>query len=137
MKRKDPISAVMTQEVKTVQVDAPLSAVRRMFMPKHFHHVPILDGDKLVGIISARDMMRLSYEAYGSNEQDIDDSLDARHTVCEIMQTELVTMCSDELVGHAVDILGDGAIHSVLIVDPEGAFVGIVTNIDLLEYLFS
>jgi CBS-domain-containing membrane protein len=45
-------------------------------------------------------------------------------------------MRSDETVEHAIDLLASGERHSLLIVDREEALAGIVTNIDLLEYLF-
>jgi CBS domain-containing protein len=93
--------------------------------------VPILDGDQLVGIISSRDLVRVY-----RREREEGPSAEAP-TVAGTMQRELVTLRVDQSVDRAIDLLADGAIHSVLVLDEEDRLAGIATNIDLLEYLFA
>lgn len=45
----------MTRQPWTVQVDDSLAVARRMFAEREVHHLPVLDGDQLVGILTARD----------------------------------------------------------------------------------
>lgn len=53
------------------------------------------------------------------------------------MKTDLVLMRPRESAEQAVDLLGDGGIHSVLIVGESDQLVGIATNPDLLKFLFA
>jgi CBS domain-containing protein len=53
------------------------------------------------------------------------------------MKTELVTIRENESIEKAIDVLADGSIHSVLVINKDERLVGIATNIDLLDYLFA
>jgi CBS domain-containing protein len=133
--RKTPIAQVMTTKLSTADVHDTIETVRKLLLEGSFHHVPILEGSKLVGIISSRDLVRF-YQGARSGEDEA-RSPDVATRAEHLMQTDLVTMRSDESVERAIDLLADGEIHSVLVLDAEDALVGISTNIDLLEYLFA
>jgi CBS domain-containing membrane protein len=136
MKHEEPIRILMTEDVETVQVGDSMSAVRRLMMKGGFHHVPVLDGLNLVGILSARDLMRLSFALGEKASEGVDAALDAHYALKEVMEQDLVTLRDDESILTAVNALADGSLHSVLIVNKADSLVGIITNIDLLEYLF-
>jgi CBS-domain-containing membrane protein len=122
----------MTRSVKAVDVKEDLRAVRQVLRTEKIHHVPIVDGDALVGIISSRDLLRIYRDAFAKEAP----SSEGEPTIALTMQTEMVTMRPDEKVERAIDILADGEIHSIPIVDRDDRLVGILTNIDLLEYVF-
>ncbi len=136
MPRKTLISEVMTREVVTIDVRAPMSEVREILTAQKFHHLPVVDGDSLVGIISTNDLIRVMQKLPAAASDDLNDTLDRSTSIGETMRSDLFTMRSDETVEHAIDLLASGERHSLLIVDREEALAGIVTNIDLLEYLF-
>jgi len=136
MKHQVPISRVMTSDVQTVQVTAKLSDVHQLMLKGGFHHVPIMNGDQLVGIVSAHDLVRLGLEVDGVTGMKLGSTLDERHSIQEIMTKELVTMGFDDSFEDAVDLLAEGDFHSVLVLDRADKLVGIVTNVDLLGYLF-
>jgi acetoin utilization protein AcuB len=135
MVRTTPISEIMTTLVRTAALGDKLSDVRHLMVEGKFHHMPIVDGEKLVGILSARDLIQISRSNGGAEATSA--RLDAFSTIGESMQTDLVTMQFDESVERAIDLLSDGAVHSVLVLDRDDHLVGIVTNVDILDYLFS
>ena len=51
------VQEVMTKEVVTFDKDDPLADVIECLMDSNFRRVPILSGDKMVGIISRRDLL--------------------------------------------------------------------------------
>ena len=114
-----------------------LSVVRHIFLEAPFHHVPIVDGEKLVGIISTRDMLKLSFDVTGMADDAVDESLDKNFAIEQVMQRDLVTIDRDDTVQTAIDLLATGKFHSLPVVDENGSLVGIVTSIDLLAYLMS
>jgi len=132
-----PVSYVMTRDVVTVQVGDRMSRVRGLMMEKGCHHMPILDGDDLVGIISARDLVQLGLSNVMKDGDNLDEALDAHFTIRDVMKTDLVTIRENDSIEKAIDVLADGSIHSVLVVNKEDRLVGIATNIDLLDYLFA
>ena len=52
------VSELMTREVIAVDEDTPLEEVVRLFEEHHIKRVPVLRGDKLVGIVSRADLLR-------------------------------------------------------------------------------
>jgi CBS domain-containing protein len=132
--KQTPISLVMTTSLCTADRGDTLDTVRRLMLEQSFHHVPILDRQKLVGIISSRDLVGIYSKARAGDAGAIDPSTARAEAV---MQTNLVTLRSDDSLDKAVNLLAEGAIHSVLVLDDGGELVGIATNHDLLEYLLS
>lgn len=137
MPKKTPVSQVMTSHVRTVDIDAPLSDVRRVLSEGGFHHVPVVDDGVLVGMVSTSDLLRVYRAGAATTPEEIDDLLDRSATLADTMSTELVTLRADDPVERAIDRIADGALHSVLVLDAERRLVGIVTDTDLLDFLRS
>lgn len=57
------VGELMVREVRTFQVDDPLHAICDCLLANHYRRVPILDGDKLVGLISRADLLQTILEA--------------------------------------------------------------------------
>ena len=136
MKRNEPIKSIMTSGPLTVNLTQKLSEVRRMMVEQDIHHVPVVSGSRLVGLLSAPDMVRLSFSAYGADERAVDAMLDHEFSIDKVMKTELVTLQDNNTVRDAAGKLREGTFHSLPVVDAEGNLVGIVTSTDLIRYLY-
>lgn len=134
MRKNDPISNVMTKEVTSVQVGEPVSHARQILAEERFHHLPVLDGTKLVGLISQVDILKYSLDAY-SDARSIDSFLDKQFSLEQIMTKKLVSLYSTDTVRDAVQILSEGAFHALPVVDKQDNLLGIVTTTDLMQYL--
>ena len=136
MKRNEPVSKIMTSDIQTVHTGQKLSEVRRMLADNPYHHVPVVSGDKLVGIITATDMLRLSLAIYGVDERAVDAMLDSQHTIESVMTKDVQTIGVKDTVRSAAEVLGEGSFHSLPVVDG-GKLVGLVTSTDLIRYLLA
>lgn len=54
-----PLTDAMTRKVVTCKSSATVSAVMEQMTAGKFRHVPVLDGEKLAGIISIGDVVKL------------------------------------------------------------------------------
>lgn len=135
MKRNEPLSTVMSTELTTVNVTHKLSEVRKLLAEQGIHHVPVVSGTKLVGLISATDMIRVSFSAYGADARAVDAMLDHEFSVEGVMSTDLTTLSSTQKVRDAAAVLASGKFHSVPVVDTDKNLVGLVTSTDLIRYL--
>lgn len=63
----EKVADLMVREVRTFQADAPLAEICDCLMANHFRRVPILEGTRLVGIISRADLMPAILEAAAEN----------------------------------------------------------------------
>jgi CBS domain-containing protein len=133
-----PISTIMTRNVHTLDVSSKLSEVRRALITNEFHHMPIVDEKRLVGMISWRDLVRAYRKTHDTDVSDpfgIDETLDRSSRIEESMTRELVTVRDDDSIDRAIDLIADAHVHSVLVLDSESRLVGIVTDKDIVDYL--
>jgi len=135
MKKNDPISKIMTTNIISVHQGQKLSDVRHIIIESNIHHVPIVEGKKLVGLISFTDLMKLNIVISGADERTIDSIVDQQFSIQEIMTTELTTIKNTDSVRQASKILAESNFHSLPVVDDQNEIVGIVTMTDLIHYL--
>ena len=127
----------MSTELVTVHHGDPISKVRSLMQTTGIHHIPVVSGETLVGIISWSDILNLSFgQAFGADERAVDAVLDHSVTLEQAMKKDPVTMPHDGYVRQAAEILAEGDFHSLPVVSG-GKLVGIVTSTDLIKYLLS
>ncbi len=51
------IESIMTRPVTTIGMDRTLKDARRLLAERGFHHLVVLDGRRVVGVVSDRDIM--------------------------------------------------------------------------------
>lgn len=135
MRKNDPVSKLMVTDLVTIQVGESLSKARQLLSDGNFHHLPVLDGKALVGVLSSADMLRLSFDAFGTDDRTMDHVLDQQFKLQDVMTKVVTTLFHKETVRDAVDRLKDGSIHSLPVVNENRELVGIVTSTDLIRYL--
>ncbi|MGZ5399777.1 MAG: CBS domain-containing protein [Nocardioides sp.] len=52
------VGAIMTSKVETCKPDAQLDELMKIMTDRRIRHVPVVDGDKLVGIVSIGDIVK-------------------------------------------------------------------------------
>jgi len=134
--RNDPVrvAEIMTSRVRTAEPGKRLSEIWQMLVDERCHHIPIVDDGRPVGMVSTRDLIRVARK-HGA--QKISEGLYGQETASDVMSTDLQTIDVAESVEAAIERIGLGDIHALVVLDDEGLLAGIVTNHDLLDYLIS
>lgn len=135
MRKNETIAHIMSNTIESVQEGQKLSDVRRIMTEKNVHHVPIVNGKKLAGIVSFTDMMKLSLVTSGASEHTIDVIIDQQHSIKDVMTDKPITLNESGNIRDAVEILSKGGFHSLPVVNGAGELIGIVTSTDLIRYL--
>ena len=135
MKKHELIAKIMSTQTFAIQEGQKLSDVRKLMADKGIHHVPIVQGKKLSGLISATDLMKINLVINGADERAVDTIIDQQFTIADIMTTQLTTIQVNDTIRHAAEILANGAFHSLPVVDDDGHLAGIITSTDLIRYL--
>lgn len=52
------VQDIMTSDVITVDCSQPLEECMSLMIERNFRHLPVYDGDKLMGLLSVRDVLR-------------------------------------------------------------------------------
>ena len=135
MKKNEPISKIMSTDLTTVHDGQPVSALRSIFEKNDIHHVPVVSGDKLIGIVSSNDFMRVSFGEFGNQDaKGLDAILDHTYKMHDLMNKSPVTLENTATIRDAARLMGANNFHALPIVD-NGTLVGLVTSTDLLHYL--
>jgi CBS domain-containing protein/anti-sigma regulatory factor (Ser/Thr protein kinase) len=118
------VEQVMVKDVITVGPDNLMSELRDLLRDKRISGVPVLDGGKLVGLISIEDFIRCMAESK------------MQSPVKDRMSRDVKTLYGNEPLVHAVgafDHLGYGRFP---VIDREsGKLVGVVTKGDIIRGL--
>lgn len=116
-------SVLKTNEVHSVQVGTLVYDVVKYMAEKSVGLVPVLDGDKLVGVFSERDLVK----------RIIAVDKDVRQTkVDEVMSTTLVIAKISESSAEALAKMKEANTRHILVIDEE-KLVGVLSMRDLLE----
>jgi CBS domain-containing protein len=137
MRKNELATKIMTpaSKVKSVHVDQKLSEVRHILGDHQVHHVPVLSGDTLVGLISATDMLKMTFTAYGGDDRSFDAYLDHEFKIEDIMTRSLTTLNTHATIREVALLLSEGVFNSVPILDENEKFAGLVTTTDLARHV--
>lgn len=137
VKHHELVTHIMTKNPRTIHLKTPISEVGEIFSTGKFHHLPVVNGKELIGMLSFVDLIRVSFEqSFGvSDERAVYAVLDHTLDVESIMtkNPECIQMTSTIL--EAAKKLATGAFHSLPVVNEDHDLVGIVTSKDIIDYL--
>ncbi len=137
MKKREPVSEIMTKSVISVNKDNNnLREVKDIFHKENIRHLPVNDGQKIIGIISKNDLMRLSFGSMFDNQENADEAVLDMLSIDQVMTHNPKTADSSTEIREIAQMLIDGGFHSLPIVD-EGETVGIVTSTDIMKYFLA
>jgi len=135
MRKNDPVSHIMTKDVVTLDLNDPLSKARALFEQTGVHHLPVMHGSELAGVLAWSDFLRVSFGEFGNQDsRSLDAVLDHTYRLTDVMKTEPMTIPVSGTVRDAANVLSRGEFHSLPVVDGQ-KLAGIVTSTDLIRYL--
>ena len=135
MKRSEPVTKIMSTHLITVHHGDPISKVSKLIEEYGMHHVPVVSGEQLVGIVSHSDVLRISFgDAFQADVRTVDATLDHTLTLEQLMQKDVVTLTESSTIREAAAILAEGKFHSLPVLHGK-KLVGMVTSTDLIRYL--
>lgn len=123
------VKSRMTQDVYTTSVNAALNEVWDLMETLGVRHMPVLDNNRLVGIISDRDVLIRATELNGK-------IIVPKIPVREVMTKHVITCHSRSQIGQVAAQMLENKIDCLPVVDG-GLLVGLITSSDLLEILCS
>lgn len=135
MRKNDPIKHIMSDHIHTVQQGQPVSEVFKIVHDHEIHHVPILNGEQLVGIVSSTDLMKLSMGSQALDSNNSWSYLDNQYQLIDVMTADPRTLNDTSVVRDAAEALSSGDYHSLPVINADRQLIGIVTSTDLIRYL--
>lgn len=133
MKKNEPISSIMTKDLVTLNLDDSLYSAEKRMKVNHIRHMPVVDGDELIGLVSLSDLQRVSFIDAYSKEGTEDTPVYNMLSIRDLMIKNPLTASPRTTILEVSKLLASKEFHSLPVVD-DGKLVGIITTTDLLHY---
>ncbi len=135
MKKRTPVSTIMTKNVITLNHADELTTAEELFKKNNIRHIPVVSGEDIIGMLSYTDLLRISFaDAVEDDAADVETMVYNMFTIEQVMTKKLVTVNAKDTIKEVAELLADREFHALPVVD-EGKLVGIVTTTDLIKFL--
>ncbi len=135
MKKNVPVSTIMTSNVIKLNVTDSLSKAEKLFKEHKIRHIPVMSGNKIIGMLSYTDLLRISFaETIDDEDQIIDVTVYEVFTIEQVMAKNLICISPDSTIKEAAEILANREFHALPVTE-NGNLIGILTTTDLIKYL--
>lgn len=124
---KHAVQRYMTVGPQVVSVRQSIAQAHQLMREKGVRHLPVVDGARLVGVVSQRDLYLLE------TLKGVDP---ATETVEEAMTRDPFTVRPETPLDEVAQAMADGKYGSAVVVD-KGAVIGVFTTVDALRALAS
>lgn len=125
---------VMSKDVISVSPETPVTEIVSIMEEKGVKRVLVMEGDKLVGIVSKLDVLRcLTGSCEELAQKVIFKASEAPVNVGDIMSCKVVTVKANDSVEEAARLLLKHRISGLPVVDENGNLVGILSESDLIH----
>lgn len=122
----------MTRDVKTLREDQVLLDALAFLHEQGVRHVPIMSGERLVGVLTDRDVKRASPSALAPGQREVWEKVVRETPLKKIMTRDPMTATSTTTLREALIRFTDDKIGCLPVVEG-GRLVGIVTARDLFR----
>ncbi len=121
------IGRIMTLRVVTIEMDDSLEVVRDIFKKVRFHHLLVVDNNRLVGIISDRDMLKAVSPFVGTISETTRDRATLNKRVHQIMSHDPVTVRASCPLQEAIQLMLAQGISCLPVTTSDGEILGLLT----------
>ncbi|WP_424120054.1 HPP family protein [Robiginitalea sp.] len=131
-----PVSTIMSTQLVILNTTDSLEKAEHLFKKHKIRHIPVIEGqNKIVGMLSLTDLLRISFAdgAY-EEEDDIESVVYEMFTLSQVMAKKIRSVSPQTSIKEVAELLAAREFHAVPVVD-QGDLVGIVTTTDLIKYL--
>lgn len=124
----------MSSPAVTITPDTPFQDALKLMRDRRFRRLPVVDEkDKLVGIVSERDLLHAAPSPATSLSIWELHYLLSKIEVREIMTKEVITTTPDTPIEDAAHLMVDNKIGGLPVVDGQDRLVGVITETDIFK----
>lgn len=137
MESKALVASIMTNKVIVADKNRHnLRDILQLFKKEKIRHIPILENQHLVGIISQNDMNRLTFGALFDDQDTVDETVLDMLSIDQVMTSKPTAISPQTTIEDAAKIIVDKRFHSLPVVE-DGKICGIITSTDIIRHFLA
>lgn len=129
------VREIMSTSLTVIDSTARLLDAVLVMRSSGYRHLPVVNGEKLVGMISDRDVHRAAPSIFSNMTPEEYNQIFESTPIEKVMARELVTAKPDTPLREVVLIMHERKVGSVPVVEGDTKLVGLITTSDLLGIL--
>jgi CBS domain-containing membrane protein len=134
MKKDVPVSEIMTKNILRLSLKDNLSTAEFLMKKNHIRHLPVVENERIVGMVSLNDLLRISFaDAVDTEGEDVETSVYDMFTIEQVMTKKVEWISSKATVSEAARLFLDYEFHALPVVDDD-CLTGIVTTTDIIRF---
>lgn len=130
------LEEIMAKRVVTIDMDDTLDVIRKIFDKVRFHHMVVIDErNKVVGVISDRDVLKALSPYLDTISEQERDQVTLNKKTHQVMSRQPITASPEDSIEQAAALLLENRISCLPVISEDQSLVGIVTWKDILKNL--
>ncbi|HVW29121.1 MAG TPA: CBS domain-containing protein [Polyangiaceae bacterium] len=126
---------LMTRELLTIGPDDVLESLEAHMAAFQFRHLPVVEGNKLVGLISHKDLLHLSSSMLSTSAPE-ENAFLHRLPAARVMRRDLITVRPSEPLANVAALMWQSRVGCVPVTQEDGTLVGIITEGDFVRLAY-
>jgi CBS domain-containing protein len=118
------VREVMTSKLCSIDADKPVAYAAKMMRDEDVGIAPIVEGDRLVGVLTDRDIA-VRVVAEGRDPEQV--------KVTEVASSDLVTLDPQQDLDEALRLMARNQVRRLPVVEEDGRLVGILAQADVAQ----
>ena len=134
MKKRELVSKIMTKNLVKLNVNDSLSKAEALFKKNKIKHLPVVSGDKIVGMLSLSDLLRISFaDATDDSGDYVEATVYDMFSLEQVMTSKVVCVESDDTIKEVAEILAREHFHALPVIEHD-KLIGIITSTDIINF---
>jgi len=126
------VKSRMTANPYTITIDAPINDVVSLMREKNLKRVPVLDGEKVVGMLTQRDLQKVTPTKMTTLSIFELNYLLSKAKVRDAMSKDVISISPDALLEEAATLMREKKVSALAVVRDE-KLVGIITESNIFD----
>ncbi|PTX42182.1 CBS domain protein [Christiangramia gaetbulicola] len=137
MDKQVPVSEIMTKNLIKLHLQDELSQAEALFKKHRIRHLPVVEGEHIVGMLSYNDLLRISFaDAVEDDEEEIETTVYDMFSIEHVMTKKVVSVSPETSIREVATIFTQNEFHALPIVSHDN-LIGIVTTTDVIRYFLT
>ncbi len=126
-------SEIMERKVLSLGSTSSLMDAASVMHEHNIRHLPVVERNEVIGILSERDLRGFLEELYESSEETADTARRKSMSIAEVMQPKPLTVDPSADIVDVIDLMIENKVGAIVVADELGQLRGIISYEDILK----